>query len=189
MRPPWLDALAADQSEVLTPSHWNASPGRRASGTSIPRTIVRWLTSYVRAKAASHLYVRHGRGIFDRHEAAPPLGGFSPPGLVFSQPALLGWTVDFSRKRAGGGRRATASQSRPCGRPPNWTDWSADAEGLHGISREKLADEGVPISIVVREMMATLSNMISSRARRHGMGNGSASCFGPGGSTTCSSSP
>lgn len=49
------------------------------------------------------------RGIFDRHEAAPPLGGFSPPGLVFSQPALLGWTVDFSRKRAGGGRRATAS--------------------------------------------------------------------------------
>ncbi|MFP3544403.1 transcriptional regulator [Rhizobium sp. SIMBA_035] len=42
--------------------------------------------------------------------------------------------------------------------PANWTDWSADAERLHGISREKLADEGVPISLVVQEMMATLSD-------------------------------
>ncbi|MGV2104105.1 transcriptional regulator [Rhizobium sp. 21-4511-3d] len=27
---------------------------------------------------------------------------------------------------------------------PNWTDWSETAEGIHGISREKLADQGVP---------------------------------------------
>ena len=41
---------------------------------------------------------------------------------------------------------------------PNWTDWSETAEGIHGISRDKLADEGVRVSLVVQEMMATLSD-------------------------------
>jgi hypothetical protein len=41
---------------------------------------------------------------------------------------------------------------------PNWTDWSAAAEGIHGISRTALANEGVPVTLVVQEMMATLAN-------------------------------
>ncbi|MBY5374619.1 transcriptional regulator (plasmid) [Rhizobium leguminosarum] len=40
---------------------------------------------------------------------------------------------------------------------PNWTDWSADAESIHGISREQLANEGTSIAFVVKEMMAALS--------------------------------
>jgi hypothetical protein len=39
----------------------------------------------------------------------------------------------------------------------NWTDSSADAEGIHGVTRTKLADD-VPVPLVVQVKMATLSN-------------------------------
>ncbi|WP_313606671.1 transcriptional regulator [Rhizobium sp.] len=41
---------------------------------------------------------------------------------------------------------------------PGWTDWSEKAEMIHGLSREQLEREGVDISTIVEEMMATLVN-------------------------------
>lgn len=41
---------------------------------------------------------------------------------------------------------------------PNWTDWSTDAESIHGITRATVASDGVPVALVVQEMMATLSD-------------------------------
>src|SRR6478735_11535161 len=38
-----------------------------------------------------------------------------------------------------------------------WTDWSADAEKIHGISRDRLQEEGSDIELVVGELMAELS--------------------------------
>ncbi len=38
-----------------------------------------------------------------------------------------------------------------------WTDWSADAEKVHGISRDRLQQEGSNVELVAREMMAELS--------------------------------
>jgi len=38
-----------------------------------------------------------------------------------------------------------------------WTDWSADAEKIHGISRDRLQEEGNDIELVVGELMAELS--------------------------------
>ena len=40
---------------------------------------------------------------------------------------------------------------------PNWTDWSSEAERIHGISRDVLENEGVRISVIVDEMVTTLS--------------------------------
>jgi hypothetical protein len=40
---------------------------------------------------------------------------------------------------------------------PEWTDWSAEAEGIHGISRERLLAEGVPVEQVAKEMVDILS--------------------------------
>jgi hypothetical protein len=40
---------------------------------------------------------------------------------------------------------------------PGWTDWSADAEKVHGISRDRLQEEGSDVELVVRELMAELS--------------------------------
>ena len=37
----------------------------------------------------------------------------------------------------------------------DWT-WTAEAEGLHGIGRERLMDEGLPAAQVVRELGAVL---------------------------------
>lgn len=41
--------------------------------------------------------------------------------------------------------------------PPEWTDWSDEAEAIHGISREKLQRDGAPVEIVARTMVDTLS--------------------------------
>ncbi|MDQ0561561.1 hypothetical protein QO004_003355 [Rhizobium mesoamericanum] len=38
-----------------------------------------------------------------------------------------------------------------------WTDWSADAEKIHGIARDRLQQEGSDVELVVTEMMAQLS--------------------------------
>ena len=40
----------------------------------------------------------------------------------------------------------------------NWTDWSAEAQAIHGISRKKLAENGVEISVIVDKMIADLAN-------------------------------
>lgn len=39
----------------------------------------------------------------------------------------------------------------------DWTDWSAEAERVHGISQSLLIAEGVPVEAVANEMMRTLS--------------------------------
>jgi len=40
---------------------------------------------------------------------------------------------------------------------PEWSDWSAEAEGLHGISRDRLAEEGLSPETVAQQMLAALS--------------------------------
>lgn len=39
---------------------------------------------------------------------------------------------------------------------PDWTDWSDEAEGLHGISRERLEQEGVAVETVAQQMLSEL---------------------------------
>ena len=50
-------------------------------------------------------------------------------------------------------------RSRSCLLRPadGWTDWSADAERVHGISRERLEAEGERVGAVARDMVETLS--------------------------------
>ena len=55
-----------------------------------------------------------------------------------SYPIEIAWVFEDGRSR-----------SLLIGPEPNWTDWSETAEGIHGISRDKLADEGVRVSLVV----------------------------------------
>lgn len=43
-------------------------------------------------------------------------------------------------------------------RIPGWTDWSSEAEALHGISRDQLDLEGVDVSVIVDEMVTTLAD-------------------------------
>lgn len=40
---------------------------------------------------------------------------------------------------------------------PEWSDWSAEAESLHGISRERLETEGVSPETVAHQMLGALS--------------------------------
>ncbi len=39
---------------------------------------------------------------------------------------------------------------------PNWTYWSEDSEKLHGITREHLANNGLPVSEVVELLNSLL---------------------------------
>jgi hypothetical protein len=39
----------------------------------------------------------------------------------------------------------------------DWTDWSPEAERIHGISRELLLNEGVPVEQIAAEMIEVLS--------------------------------
>ncbi|MCA1440218.1 transcriptional regulator [Ensifer sp. IC4062] len=39
-----------------------------------------------------------------------------------------------------------------------WDDWSADAESIHGISKSLLETEGVPVEIIAKEMVESLSD-------------------------------
>jgi len=41
---------------------------------------------------------------------------------------------------------------------PSWTHWCNNAEALHGISRRKLKEEGVPASVVVDKLTDVLSD-------------------------------
>lgn len=46
---------------------------------------------------------------------------------------------------------------RPEGR---WSDWSESAEGIHGISRQRLMDEGVSAGEVARQLNALLPEQV-----------------------------
>ena len=64
-----------------------------------------------------------------------------------SYPIEIAWVFEDGR-----------SQSLLIAPAPNWTDWSEDAEKIHGISRRKLTEGGVSVFLVVEEMIATLSD-------------------------------
>jgi hypothetical protein len=40
---------------------------------------------------------------------------------------------------------------------PNWTDWSDEAQSIHGISRKELQRDGMEVVAVARKMLDTLS--------------------------------
>lgn len=40
---------------------------------------------------------------------------------------------------------------------PDWTDWSLEAQQIHGLSRSKLESEGVAVEAVAHEMLAALA--------------------------------
>jgi len=40
---------------------------------------------------------------------------------------------------------------------PEWTDWDADAQAIHGITRDQLISEGAPHDVVARRMVEALS--------------------------------
>jgi hypothetical protein len=63
-----------------------------------------------------------------------------------SYPIEIAWVFEDGR-----------SQSFLIKPKPGWTDWSADAEKVHGISRDRLQEEGSDVEPVVRELMAKLS--------------------------------
>ncbi|WP_279479066.1 transcriptional regulator [Aureimonas sp. SK2] len=39
---------------------------------------------------------------------------------------------------------------------PDWTDWETEAEGIHGITRERLAREGMAADVLARRMLEML---------------------------------
>lgn len=41
---------------------------------------------------------------------------------------------------------------------PDWTDWSEEAEALHGISRDALLREGSPAALVAQRLLAGTEN-------------------------------
>ncbi|MBL6080322.1 transcriptional regulator [Belnapia sp. T18] len=51
-----------------------------------------------------------------------------------------------------------AGESHPIRPAPGWVEWSAEAEGIHGISRDRLLRDGTPFDAVARRMMETLTN-------------------------------
>ncbi|WP_025661469.1 transcriptional regulator [Rhizobium sp. IBUN] len=63
-----------------------------------------------------------------------------------SYPIEIAWVFEDGRSRS--------FLIRP---KPGWTDWSADAERVHGISRDRLQEEGSDVELVVRELMTELS--------------------------------
>ncbi len=63
-----------------------------------------------------------------------------------SYPVEVAWVFEDGRSRA--------FLIRPA---PDWTDWSSEAEAIHGISRELLEKEDVAVSIIADEMVKTLS--------------------------------
>jgi len=62
-----------------------------------------------------------------------------------SYPIEVGWVFEDGRTEA--------HLIRPA---PQWTDWDAEAEALHGISREALWAEGTPHDVVARRILEVL---------------------------------
>lgn len=63
-----------------------------------------------------------------------------------SFPVEVGWIFEDGRSHS--------CLIRPA---PDWTDWSSEAEAIHAISREELRRDGIPVDIVARKMVDTLS--------------------------------
>ncbi|WP_133709831.1 transcriptional regulator [Rhizobium sp. BK313] len=63
-----------------------------------------------------------------------------------SFPIEVAWVFEDGRSRS--------SLIRPVA---DWTDWSCEAEAIHGISRELLETEGAPAEQIAREMIDVLS--------------------------------
>lgn len=63
-----------------------------------------------------------------------------------SYPIEIAWVFEDGRSRS--------FLIRP---HPGWTDWSDDAEKIHGITRERLQQEGSNVELVAREAVSELS--------------------------------
>jgi hypothetical protein len=63
-----------------------------------------------------------------------------------SVPIEIAWVFEDGRSRS--------ALIRPAA---DWDDWAADAEAIHGISRELLASEGLPVEQVASEMVEVLT--------------------------------
>ncbi len=63
-----------------------------------------------------------------------------------SYPIEVAWVFEDGRSRS--------SLLRPA---PGWTDWSVEAERIHGLSRERLDTEGAAVEAIAHEMVETLS--------------------------------
>jgi hypothetical protein len=64
-----------------------------------------------------------------------------------SYPVEVAWVFEDGRARS--------FLIRPAA---GWTDWSGEAEAIHGISRDQLERDGVDVSTIVDEMIATLAD-------------------------------
>lgn len=64
-----------------------------------------------------------------------------------SYPVEVAWVFEDGRSRSFLIRPATG-----------WTDWSDEAEAIHGISRDQLEKDGLDVSTIVDEMIATLAD-------------------------------
>ncbi|MBB3387626.1 hypothetical protein FHT82_000346 [Rhizobium sp. BK275] len=63
-----------------------------------------------------------------------------------SVPIEVAWVFEDGRSRS--------ALIRPAA---DWDDWAADAEAIHGISRELLASKGVPVEQIAHEMIEVLT--------------------------------
>lgn len=63
-----------------------------------------------------------------------------------SVPIEVAWIFEDGRSRS--------ALIRPAA---DWDDWAVDAEAIHGISRELLASEGLPVNQVAAEMIEVLT--------------------------------
>ncbi len=63
-----------------------------------------------------------------------------------SVPIEVAWVFEDGRSRS--------MLIRPAS---DWDDWAADAEAIHGISRDLLASEGLPVEQVAAEMIEALT--------------------------------
>ena len=62
-----------------------------------------------------------------------------------SYPIEVGWVFEDGRQENW--------RIRP---PPEWTDWDAEAEAIHGISRAALLAEGTPVEAVAHRLLSEL---------------------------------
>ena len=76
-----------------------------------------------------------------------------PSVLDVEASSLDGYPIEVAISTAGGEIRSWLI--RPTWR---WTDWSPKAERLHGISREMLARDGVPVRDVARQLNEALGD-------------------------------
>jgi len=79
------------------------------------------------------------------------------PGLAFldfeaSSLGKHGYPIEVAWVLAGG--EEESHLIRPA---PAWTDWSQEAQAIHGIPRERLMAEGKPVDEVARRMVAVLN--------------------------------